>query len=62
MSAKTATQLHKLAAATVACYRDEFPGQAPDWSSDWWTEAWSIDGHPGEFADYLAACKSAWSC
>ena len=53
-------RLTTLAAETVAVYRSDFPGLAPDWSSDWWSTAWEIDDCPGTFATYLRACQRAW--
>ena len=59
-----ATTINEMARATVACYQSEFPGDGPDWTSDWWVEAWRIDtdnqADAPEFSAYLDACKAAW--
>lgn len=48
----------KLAEEMVALYRSEFPGEAPDWESDWWSGFRNWED--GEFAAFLAECKRIW--
>ena len=55
---RTEKALKEMAKSYVACYKDEFPGEGPDWDSDWWcsNECWDDD----EFAIFLEECKKVW--
>lgn len=48
------------AMATVALYRDEFPGEPPCWESEWWVEAWANAATVIDFNGFLDACRTAW--
>ena len=50
--------IKKLAEEVVALYRSEFPGEGPDWESDWWSGFRNWED--GEFAAFLAECKRIW--
>lgn len=58
----TKQTLTALARATVRQYREDFPGDGPDWASGWWTAAYESDcaNSPITWDAYLAACKAAW--
>ena len=51
-------EIKKIAEEMVALYRSEFPGEGPDWESDWWSgfRCWK----DGEFSAFLAECKRIW--
>lgn len=59
----TRQRVQAAAEEAVACFRDEFTSLDPDWSSDWWVEAWATDFQSDDvtFAEYLDACKEAWA-
>ena len=54
----TQESTEKLAKEMVEFYREEFPGEGPDWDSDWWTACknWDED----EFSEFLTECKRIW--
>jgi hypothetical protein len=52
-------EIKKIAEEMVALYRSEFPGEGPDWKSDWWSGFRNWED--GEFSAFLAACKATWA-
>ena len=52
------TGIEKLAKEMVALYRSEFPGEGPDWESDWWSGFRNWED--GEFSAFMAECKRIW--